>query len=73
MKAVVYTEYGPPEVAKLMDVSKLSALGWEATITLEEGIQKTYAWFLNNQAQIKEVKLWRRHSLPASPAKTALT
>jgi GDP-L-fucose synthase len=42
---------------KLMDVSKLSALGWEATISLEEGIQKTYAWFLNNQAQIKEVKL----------------
>jgi GDP-L-fucose synthase len=42
---------------KLMDVSKLSALGWEATISLDEGIQKTYAWFLDNQAQIKEVKL----------------
>jgi GDP-L-fucose synthase len=42
---------------KLMDVSKLSALGWEATLSLEEGIQKTYAWFLNNQAQFKEVKL----------------
>lgn len=27
---------------KLMDVSKLSSLGWKASITLEEGIQKVY-------------------------------
>lgn len=27
---------------KLMDVSKLSGLGWKAKITLEEGIQKVY-------------------------------
>ncbi|MFV5692468.1 GDP-L-fucose synthase family protein [Flavobacterium sp. LT1R49] len=27
---------------KLMDVSKLNGLGWEAKITLEEGIQKVY-------------------------------
>ncbi|WP_029272100.1 GDP-L-fucose synthase [Flavobacterium sp. KJJ] len=27
---------------KLMDVSKLSSLGWKAKITLEEGIQKVY-------------------------------
>ncbi len=27
---------------KLMDVSKLNGLGWKATITLEEGIQKVY-------------------------------
>jgi len=31
---------------KLLDVSKLSNLGWHAKITLEEGIHKTYQWWL---------------------------
>ncbi len=35
---------------KLMDVSKLSALGWSARITLREGLQRTYASFLAEQA-----------------------
>lgn len=30
---------------KLLDVSKLQALGWEAEIGLEEGVEKTYEWF----------------------------
>jgi GDP-L-fucose synthase len=33
---------------KLMDVSKLAALGWKATITLEQGIQKVYDEIKNN-------------------------
>ncbi|MFV8333126.1 GDP-L-fucose synthase family protein [Flavobacterium sp. GSP14] len=33
---------------KLMDVSKLNGLGWKATITLEEGIQKVYEEVKNN-------------------------
>ena len=36
---------------KLLDVSKLSALGWQSNILLKEGIQKTYDWFLENEAQ----------------------
>lgn len=35
---------------KLMDVSRLERLGWKAQISLEEGLTKTYAWFLANQA-----------------------
>ena len=35
---------------KLMDVSKLSALGWKACIGLREGVKKTYASFLAEQA-----------------------
>lgn len=35
---------------KLMDVSKLAALGWKAKIALREGIEKTYASFLAEQA-----------------------
>jgi len=33
---------------KLMDVSKMTALGWSAKTTLDEGIGKTYRWYLEN-------------------------
>lgn len=42
---------------KLMDVSKMTSAGWQAKITLEEGIQSTYQWFLENVNSIKEVKM----------------
>ncbi|MEM1005724.1 MAG: GDP-L-fucose synthase [Pseudomonadota bacterium] len=31
---------------KLMDVSRLSDMGWQASIRLEDGVRDTYAWFL---------------------------
>lgn len=34
---------------KLMDVSRLKSLGWQAQITLEEGLTQTYNWFKENQ------------------------
>lgn len=34
---------------KLLDVSRLHALGWEASIGLEEGLREAYEWFLNHQ------------------------
>ncbi len=42
---------------KLMDVSKMKTLGWQYSTELEEGIQKTYNWFLDNINNFKEVKL----------------
>ena len=42
---------------KLMDVSKMKELGWRYSTELEEGIKKTYTWFLKNMDSIKEVKL----------------
>jgi GDP-L-fucose synthase len=33
---------------KLVDVSRLSAMGWEAKVSLREGLEKTYADFLTN-------------------------
>jgi nucleoside-diphosphate-sugar epimerase len=31
---------------KLMDVSRLTDMGWQAMIPLEEGVRETYQWFL---------------------------
>jgi GDP-L-fucose synthase len=42
---------------KLMDVSKMHALGWKHKVNLEEGIQKTYDWFLENVNVFKELKM----------------
>jgi GDP-L-fucose synthase len=42
---------------KLMDVSKMKAMGWQYSTELEDGIQKTYDWFLKNIKNFKEVKL----------------
>ena len=42
---------------KLMDISKMHQLGWKHKVILEEGIKKTYSWFLENIEEIKEVKL----------------
>ncbi len=38
---------------KLLDVSRLSSLGWTASVSLEEGISRTYSWFLANQESAK--------------------
>ncbi|MFT5435570.1 MAG: GDP-L-fucose synthase [Ulvibacter sp.] len=42
---------------KLMDISKMHALGWKHKIELQEGIEKTYSWFLENIKDFKEVKM----------------
>lgn len=38
---------------KLMDVSRLNALGWQAKVSLEQGLTQTYQWFLANQANFR--------------------
>jgi GDP-L-fucose synthase len=42
---------------KLMDVSKMHALGWQHQVNLETGIHLTYDWFLAHTDTIKEIKL----------------
>lgn len=39
---------------KLMDVSRLKALGWQPSIDLEEGLRQTYAWFVDNQQYFRK-------------------
>ncbi len=36
---------------KLLDVTKIRALGWKPAITLRDGIKRTYNWFVANFAQ----------------------
>ena len=33
---------------KLLDVSRLTSLGWRAATTLEQGVDSTYQWFLTH-------------------------
>jgi len=37
---------GTPQ--KLLDVSRLKALGWRPTVPLEEGLRRTYEWYLED-------------------------
>lgn len=38
---------------KLMDVSRLRAMGWQPEIALEDGLRQTYGWFLENHATLR--------------------
>ena len=38
---------------KLLDVSRMKTLGWQARISLQDGLGSTYAWFLENQGQLR--------------------
>ncbi|MBD8025684.1 GDP-L-fucose synthase [Ureibacillus sp. Re31] len=40
---------------KLVDVTKLNKLGWYATTSLEDGIERTYKWFLENGLETVKV------------------
>ena len=38
---------------KLLDVSRLAALGWRPQIGLEEGLRDAYAWYVENRADVR--------------------
>lgn len=38
---------------KLMDVSRLKALGWQASISLEDGLSDAYRWYVENVEQAR--------------------
>lgn len=42
---------GTPQ--KLLDVSRLGTMGWQARIGLGEGIERTYRWFLDHHGDLR--------------------
>ena len=38
---------------KLMDVTRLKSMGWQAKIALEDGVSETYSWFLQNHQSLR--------------------
>ena len=38
---------------KLMDVTRLKSMGWQAKIALEDGVSETYDWFLKNNQSLR--------------------
>jgi len=38
---------------KLLDVTRLTDLGWKPRISLENGIARTYAWFKEHSADAR--------------------
>jgi len=38
---------------KLLDVSRLSALGWKAQVPLRDGLERTYRWYLEHQGDLR--------------------
>lgn len=43
---------GPPR--KLLNVDKLTKLGWSNSISLEDGLRSTYIWFLKHQDDFRQ-------------------
>lgn len=54
-RGVVRFDSAKPDGAprKLLDTSRLAALGWTPRIDLEQGIRGTYHWFLQNRARAR--------------------
>lgn len=42
---------GPPR--KLLDVSRMQAMGWQSAISLEDGLASTYEWFIKNEQDLR--------------------
>lgn len=56
-KGRILYDHGKPDGAprKLMDVSRLTAMGWRAATPLRKGIETTYKWFMEHQAGLRQV------------------
>ena len=51
----IVTDPSKPDgtMRKLMDVSRLEKMGWEAKTDLDSGLAETYQWFLKNEGTVR--------------------
>jgi GDP-L-fucose synthase len=42
---------------KLLDISKLTRLGWQPKISLDQGLYSTYQWFVDHQSQLRGMEI----------------
>ena len=40
---------------KLLDVARLDRMGWKSSVSLSNGLKKTYQWFLEHVAELRSV------------------
>lgn len=40
---------------KLLDVARLDRMGWKSSVSLSDGLKKTYQWFLEHVAELRSV------------------
>ena len=75
--ATIVMDRSKPDGAprKLLDVSRLHALGWRHTFELRDGIEHTYRWFLSHQRDARLVSgspvALDHHHIAAHPATPA--
>ena len=51
---VFNTEMPDGTKRKLLDIVRIENLGWKHSISLEDGLQATYKWFLENKEELKQ-------------------
>lgn len=58
-KGRISNDYSKPDgaVRKLMDTRRLAKAGWKPKIGLEEGIVRTYEWFLDHQNTLRTKRI----------------
>ena len=48
---VFNSDYPDGTPRKLLDVSRLNAMGWKSKIKLDDGLASVYKWYLHNRAE----------------------
>ena len=50
MEVIISSLIQDSKEKELLDISKITNLGWHAKTDLKEGIKKTYDWYIQNHA-----------------------
>jgi GDP-L-fucose synthase len=54
-KIIFDNKYPDGTSRKLLDISKINKIGWKKKNSLDQGLEKTIDWFLNNQKKLNQI------------------